>query len=433
MSFENRERPIETSDAEHESGQSPDIEFLVTDHSVRYPEQFSQEELKELYGDMKRHGISSVRFDMDWDEIAKSAGERDKATLDHYVGVLQVMEEVGMKPPTLVLSSPPEWAQELYKKDKEAYFRAYEEYISSVADVLSRSGVKVHSAQLFNEVNNSLLFKFVSVEDLPRCATIVREKIGREQPEMRLATSLIVGNVNENLGKVAKTEAIDKFLDNYGPMLKENFDVVSIDYYPGVWHFPAGEKRSEISNPLGEPSLETKTARRLSSVEGAANPKHINAMFKNLELLKNTFEHIAKLGIDYEIGETGFPTNIPYSTENRQRYFYDSFFRSFRQLLVDFKSRGIPLPKRVDLYETQDEENKGFGGIMDKVLKVPGVQKLTRVTPNPEHNFGLRTKSGEPKSVLRGSRHGKKGISDEAELSQLQKIIKYVNRPISSS
>lgn len=432
MSFEHQRYSPEASRAESEII-SPHIEFLVTDHSTRYPERFSPEELKELYSEMKHHGISSIRFDMDWNKMAKASGEWDRETIDRYVETLKIVEKVGMKPSTLVLSSPPEWAQQLYKKDKESYFRNYEEYMRTVAEAVSQAGTKIHSVQLFNEINNSFLFKFVDVADLPRCAAIVRDTIGKTQPGLKLATSLIVGNINDNVGRFTGAEDIENFLEKHGQMLKENFDVISVDYYPGVWHLPLGEEKSKISSLLGKGSAKTRIMQRVSSVEGAANPKHLNATFKNLEMLKKTFERIAKLGIDYEIGETGFPTNVPYSTEDRQRYFYDSFFRAFRQLLVDFASRDIPLPKRVDLYETQDEENTGFGGITDKLLKLPGVQKLTRLTPNPKHNFGLKKKSGEAKSILRGRRYSKDETLDAGDLSQLQKIILYTNRPIEIS
>jgi hypothetical protein len=431
MSFE---RPEFSENVESkEDAVSPDIDFLVTDHSLRYPERFSREQVREAYSDMRRHGLSSIRFDFDWDRMAKNYDEYDKTTADRYTDALQDMKEMGMKPASLVLSSPPEWAQELYKNDKEKYFQAYQGYLSAVAETIGRSGAKVNSVQLFNEINNSFIFQFIKIEDLPRCAEIARTTLQKVQPDIKLGTSLILGNFNEKIAEVKKVESIDTFIGEHGQMLKDNFDVLSVDYYPGMWHWPLGSEKSKITNLLGEGSFMTKIKNRTSDLEHAATPKHLNATFKNLEMLEKAFEQIAALGIDYEIGETGFPTNVPYSTEDRQRYFYDSFFRSFRQMLVDFKKRGIPLPKRVDLYESQDEENKGFGGLVDKLLKIPIIEKLSRATPNPEHNFGLKTKAGEPKSILKGPRYRADEELGSSELSQLQKIVRYVNRPIELS
>ena len=35
------------------------------------------------------------------------------------------MEEVGLDAPTIILSNPPKWAVELYRKDKEKFFEEY--------------------------------------------------------------------------------------------------------------------------------------------------------------------------------------------------------------------------------------------------------------------------------------------------------------------
>jgi hypothetical protein len=152
-------------------------------------------------------------------------------------------------------------------------------------------------------------------------------------------------------------------------------------------------------------------------------------------------EKLSSLGIPYEIGESGFPTNAPYSTEDRQRFAYDTYFRALRQILVDFTSRGISLPERVGVFGMQDAENPGYGGVIDKILKIPGVQRAARLIPNPENDWGLRKKSGEVKSILQEKRKrlptkaesaGKRTLDrgDQEGISQLKKIIEYVNRPI---
>lgn len=91
-------------------------------------------------------------------------------------------------------------------------------------------------------------------------------------------------------------------------------------------------------------------------------------------------------------------------------------------------------PTRVGLYEVRDEKNTNFGGIVDKIMEP--LSKISRITPNPEYNFGLKNKYGERKNILRKSRDNEKDVvmglhlNDAEELSQINRIINYVNRPI---
>ncbi len=394
---------INTKDKKHEDsneqfkGESPNVEIYVTDHNLRYPDAVSVEDEYELYKEMKDHGISSIRFDWDWKDVAPQPGVTDKNFLDRYIGAIKAMEEAGLEPPTLVLSNPPEWAAKLYRNDKEKFFKAYEEYVRSVGETLGQANVKIKAAQIFNEINHSLLSKYVDIKDIPKITGIVRNELSRTQPDLKISTSLIVSNVNDRIAKTVGLPKVSDFIARYKLMLKENFDRVSVDFYPGFWHNPLKGKKA----------------------------------FKQLNPLKKVFEQLAALGMEYEVGETGFPTDILGSTERGQRYFYDSFFRAFRQLLIDLKSRNIALPKRIGLYETQDEENISFGGKTEKLLKMNAIKKLSRKLPNPEYHMGLKDKEGKPKSILQGSLHPKESKTDkEQEMSRLKRIINYINRPV---
>ncbi|MDE1975167.1 MAG: family 1 glycosylhydrolase [Patescibacteria group bacterium] len=419
MSFESTpdttpDNGLETNEsAEKEPGLG--IEFYVTDHNLRYPERSTPEKQSEVYAEMKKHGIDSVRFDVDWRRLVPDEdGVLDESVVEEYAEAMRLMQEAGLKPPTIVASTPPEWAQKLYDGgQKDRYFAVYDEYADAVARIINRSGSKASVIQMFNEINHAALFKFVRPEDLPRLADILRDKLKDADPDAKLSTSLIVANTNEKIGavmdKTIEAEmSINGFLDKYEDMLKETFDVISLDYYPGIWHMPMREADDSYKDT-----------------------------FKQLDMLKNVCEKLSSWNKEYEIGEVGFPTNTPWQNEKRQRYFYDTFFRAFRSMVVDFKERDVKLPSRVGLYETEDEQNVSFGGFVERLLRMPGVSTLTKLTPNPEGQFGLRTKSGEPKAVIKGRKFGGQGAAHykgfdtpEEGQSQLARIIKYVNRPV---
>lgn len=51
-----------------------DFKFYVTDHSSDKTENFSAEELKQLYKDIEKDGIESIRYDWRWKNIEKNRG-----------------------------------------------------------------------------------------------------------------------------------------------------------------------------------------------------------------------------------------------------------------------------------------------------------------------------------------------------------------------
>jgi hypothetical protein len=404
---------------EHKEAAQPlGVEFFVTDHNLRF-EANAIEQQRQLYAEMQRHGMSSIRFDWDWKEVVPSEGGLNQAVLDKYTAAMEAMKETGLKPPTLVISNPPEWAAKLYRKDKEGFFRVYEGYVGTVAEALAKTGLKVEEAQLFNEINHAFLFKYIDLEDLPRTAGIVRNAMGRVQPDIKLQTSLIVSSFNDAIAEKTKQPTLDEFFAQHGQMLRDNFDRISLDYYPGMWHYPMRKAKQE-GNAFPIP-VSDNWLKELGN--------RLNRTFKNMDLLKRTCEQVAGWGKEYEIGELGFPTNKPYSTGKRQRLFYDMFFRAFRQMLLELQSQGVALPKRVGIYETQDEANVSFGGPVGKLLQTKVGRFLSRLTPNPEHDFGMKDAQGKPKEVLQGNLHR----PELSEMSRLGEIVRYVNRPVRPS
>ncbi|MCL5436142.1 MAG: hypothetical protein M1275_03615 [Patescibacteria group bacterium] len=396
------------------------MDFFVTDHSLRHPEMVSTGQLREIYREMKRQGISSIRFDWDWDESFPESGKPDRKVLDRYVEAMKMMQEEGLEAPTLVLYTPPEWATKLYEEDKEAYFSAYREYLQTAADSMEVAGLKAHSAQLANEVNHPLLYQFLKMEDFPRVVKTAREVFSRSQPEMKFTASVIVSNFADKIGEVMGKPKTTEFLDQHEKELTAA-DFTTLDYYPGMWHFPMRFDTEKSAFPI---------KRSANPIKEAGNV--LNRTFKDTEALKAACETVAGWGKPYELGETGFPTNYPYSQGRRQRMFYDMFLRGVRQMMEDFHHRGVALPKRVGIYETQDEPNRGFGIMLDKILNAPGVRQLARLSPFPEGNFGLMTKKGGKQEILRGTlKEREPSTSGVEQISQLKKLISYVNRPFS--
>ncbi len=378
------------------------IDFYVTDHSADNADTGDPKKLKCLYKDIKEDGVKSVRYDWRWNIVEPKEGNFEEDSLERYGQAAEIMKEVGLEQPTVILSNIPGWALELYKEDKEKFFEEYQKYVERVKDRLvktsEKTGELISRVQVLNELNNTV-YTPIESEDLPRICEITRETLREYNPEIKLLGTLFAGNLVQvlskaTLGKLNMGVGIKEYLEKNKEILEENFDALAVDYYPGMWHVPLGEKTE--------------------------NKKEI---FRQLGLLKEAMETIAGFDVEeYELGEAGIQTNIPLMSEShnedRQRYFFDVFFMEFKHLLLDFQKRGIKLPKRVGLYEAMDEPPKDIKG---KILR--------KLTPFPEHDMGMRRGDTSRKEILRGNRH----VSDEERdkyPSQLSKIIKYMNSPI---
>ena len=413
-SFENS-NPVESSKENIiEKDDITKTEFFITDHSLRHPETVSPERIREMYRELKNEGIKSVRFDWDWDKVFPESGKVNDELQNKYIETIKIMKEEGMEPPTLVLSTPPEWANKLIKeKNFEEYFQSYKKYTDSVAEIIKKSGLEVNQAQLFNEINHPAIFNFFGdFENFPKISQIARNSFNEKDLDVKLSTSIIVGNISEKLSGPLNKPDLDKFLDEF-EKVKDCVDVISIDYYPGMWHFPIqGVKEKGDAFPI---------KKSFNPIKELGNK--LNRTFKNIDLLKSTCERLSKMGKDYEFGEAGFPTNEPYSNGRRQRLHYDMYFRALRQMFVDFDSRGIKLPKRIGIYEAQDEDNShGLGLDKNSIHKWINSRKIF-----PESHFGLYNKEEEKKEILQGNL---KGEPKESEDSQLKKLIQYVTKPI---
>ena len=97
-----------------------DLKFYVTDHSPDTFDTGNTRALQDLYNDIKKDGVSSVRYDWRWKNIEPDRSQFDEESLRRYAEAPRLMNEAGLEPPTIVVSSIPKWAEELYKKDKNA-------------------------------------------------------------------------------------------------------------------------------------------------------------------------------------------------------------------------------------------------------------------------------------------------------------------------
>jgi hypothetical protein len=366
-----------------------DLDFYITDHSADSELTGSPEKLHELYADIKKDGIESVRYDWRWRAIEPQQGEYSADQLARYSRAKDIMREAGLKEPTIILSDLPEWAKKLYKENKEGFFEEYAKYVAEVKRSLEASGgKKVSTIQILNELNTSV-YTSIKIEDLSRLSHITREAFRDYNPEIKLMVTLLASNTTKLVGT-----PIEQYLPEL-EKVKDAFDIVAVDYYPGMWHLDPKDAESILPSDI------------------------YKAMVKSIDLLKSSFAEIATWGKEYELGEVGMRTNAPLGgSEKAQRYFYDSFFRAFKHMMVEFQEKNVRLPSRVGFYEAMDEPPKDM---MGKVLR--------KLTPFPEHDMGMRSSEGRRKMILEGSPHASEEERAE-QPSQLRKIINYLRSPV---
>ena len=365
------------------------INFFVTDHSPDRADTGNVHVLRNLYSGIKATGITSVRYDWRWKLIEPARGLYDTKTLHRYGLACAVMNTLELEPPTIVLSSIPDWALKLYKEDKNEFFVAYERYVREVVKKLEwlykslQTRRKISRVQVLNELNNKVYTPILQ-EDVIELCRITGRAMSSYNPDIKLAGSLVVGNLARFVGM----DALD-YLHTYRHVFT-HFDVILLDCYPGVWHLPFSEAK-----------------------------KGKKSIFASLDLLKKVMEQVAAIGKAYEIGEVGLPTNIPFRgrvwNETRQRYFFAVFFRAFKHILLDLGRRGIALPAHVGIYEALDEPPRGM---------VANLRYALTLGLFPEHDFGIFTADNFPKEIVMGNRHILAGPQ------QLKNLIRYVNTPM---
>jgi hypothetical protein len=388
------------------------LDFYITDHSADAEVTGNPDKLRELYADIKKDGIDSVRYDWHWRNIEPKPGKYNEESIARYARAKEVMQEAGLKEPTIILSNPPEWAKQLYKEDPEKFFDEYAKYVAEVKKGLEASGgEKVTTVQILNELNNTV-YTPIKVEDLPRLCEITREVFRDYNPDIKLMATLIAANTPEmakwaTAGKVSLGTPIEKYLPKL-KKIKDSFDVIAVDYYPGMWHIAPGDFDSFKMGDI---------YKRMTSDASIHKEDFYKAMVKNTDLLKSAFEEIATWGKEYELGEVGMRTNLR-GGEKSQRYFYDAFFRGFKKMMIDMREKNLRLPSRVGFYEAMDEPPKD---LKRKILR--------KLTPLPEHDMGMRTGDGERKMILEGSPHASAEERSE-QRSQLSKIVSYLRSPV---
>lgn len=383
------------------------IDLYATTHMVDDPEHWNPEKFREHLVLLKASGVDFIAYDWSWTRVNPSAGKFDQRQIECYKQAKQIMEEVGMKSPTIIFTVAPDFVRELYERgkndqgEKDKFYDTYREYIIRVKDALvACGGEKIETFQIFNELNNKM-YTFVEPEDIPEVCRITREVFQDYNPDIKLKATLVAGSLAETASKFGKATGIMEYLGRNKSILQENFDKIAVDYYPGVWHWPLKEAGLKVTDFL-------------------FNRNKTKAIFSQTGLLERVFGELSGWqGIEYEIGEYGLPTNEPWSNEDKQRYAFDVFARELRKIINKLWQEGKKLPRNFGIYESSN--------------RLPRNEDETKIKKRslnlwPEHDFGLTDETGEPKEILKGRRHAAEEKRAEQE-PQLSKIKRYLNHP----
>ncbi len=341
--------------------------LFVTDHPDNPAE--SKDKLVELYSGLRDTRIKSVRYDWRWNKIQPGNVRWNEPQLKHYQTAREAMNEAGLDAPTIILSSPPEWAVEMYKRgDKEGFNAAYRAYVTAVKDTLDKGGGKpIERVQVLNELNNKV-YNPIATEDIPELCDITRDVFGAD---VKLVATVLATNLHDNKAGRQIGQPIGDYLDQHGEVLRNNFDVIGVDYYPATWHLP-----------IGEAVKETWTRRREQMPE---TNKFFRSMAGNMTLLRSVYDKISEWGVDYELGEVGRPSKAILGGEKYQALFFEAFFDGYEEMHADMERNGKKLPSGVDLYMLRDEPAR------TALRHVPGLR---------EQKWGLFTSAGEPKDSV---------------------------------
>lgn len=383
------------------------IDFYATSHMVDNPDHWQPEKFREHVALLKASGIDFIAYDWSWTRVNPSAGKFDQRQIECYKQAKRIMEEAGMKPPTVIFTVAPDFVKELYEQgknnqaEKDKFYNAYKEYIVQVKEALvACGGEKIKTFQIFNELNNKI-YTFVEPDDIPRMCQITRGVFQDYNPDMKLKATLVAGNLTDAAAKFGKATGIMEYLEKNKEMLQENFDTIAVDYYPGVWHWPLKEAGLKVTDFL-------------------FNRNKTKAIFSQTDLLEKAFRELSDWPeIEYEIGEYGLPTNKPWSNEDKQRYAFDVFARALRKVINKLRQEGKALPKNFGIYESSNRLPRNKGEI-----------KMKKRSMNlwPEHDFGLTQADSQPKEILKGRRHAPEEERRQQE-PQLLRVKHSLNRP----
>ncbi len=373
----------------------------------------------------KAAGIDRINYDWSWTRINPEQGKFNQEQIEIYKKAKQVMEEEGMETPDIIFTVAPDYVKKLYEGgNKKEFLNAYENYITQVRDALiAAGGKKIETVQIFNELNNKV-YTFVEPADLAEMCEITRDVFKEYNSGIKLKATLHAGSLNtltDKAGKALKKVGFDslgkkvgigidvkEYLRQNRDMLKENFDSLAVNYYPGMWHWPikeAGLKKRDF----------------------LFNFNKTKKIFAQTDLLEETFRELNNMGIKYEIGEYGLPTNKPSWSkkdekyyEDKQRYAFNVFTHALRAVLKKLHDEGKDLPSYLGLYESQNRRPRNEAEI-----------KAKKRTMNlfPEHDFGLMDEEGKPKELLKGKRGRYTEEEQVAHEPHLNVLKRQLNRP----
>lgn len=372
--------------------------FYTTDHAPRFADTGSPDRLRALYKDIKKDGIDQVRSDWDWNLIERNPGEVDSEQLERFQTAAKIMKEEGLDP-LIILSNPPDWAKKMYEKNPQEFVESFRKYTDVVKSGVEAAGITPETVQVLNELNNPAYTPVTEMQTIGELSDATREAF----PESKIMVSVLASAIPEAVSGRGFSEDIHTFLPKLKE-IKDKFDVLAIDYYPGAWQRTISGEGGRLKNLI-----------KRVVVPGKEEYKE---MFKDVSLFRETAEEVASWGKEYELGETGFPVKgIYWGNERRQRYFYDAFFRSLKDVMLDFRERGIKLPSKIGLYQAQNEPPRNFIG------------KIMRKTPYPEFNWGMRDDEGNRNLILQGIPHASEQTRMQQE-SRLSRIIHYMRAPM---
>lgn len=330
---------------------------------------------------------ASIKFDIRWNTLYPERDQEiDPQYEQNYKEALAACAKHPSQKPTIILDSPPNWANEQLKEngDKaklpEEVEKNYRQYCEHVASLIKESGVTPVMIQVMNEVNNTIYNK-MSVEQLGHLCRVTRgvftQKFGEEAP-------LVMLNILPDV----------KYLKRLAD-IKDSVDVIGIDWYRGT--YPT-EPIGVGLNPLRIPgqiktSIESVTA---STFLGAKPSK----TYGNIKTLTDHLDEFlpggALDGKMVAVAEVGAPTVRGEKDERAQRLFYNQFMRKLNLQLNRYQERGLELPLvGVAFYSLEDEPERP--GSEFNTIIAPVQRLLNRL----ESRWGIFTAAGEAKGNVR--------------------------------
>ena len=163
-------------------------------------------------------GGVGVRTDIFWFDVEPKRNIWDARKVDFYAGYFDHAVADGLDP-MAILSGAPDWALDLYKEDKAAFWSEYEEYIREVVTLV---GAKTTRYQLWNEANG-ILDPIDAGDDW--------ELFARAGAILRAQDPGSILFINAYANWLGWEEAVTDWVTKAGTFI----DVIGVDHYPGTW------------------------------------------------------------------------------------------------------------------------------------------------------------------------------------------------------